>query len=84
MDIYYPLPYIGIKGIIVALCGGLDSIPGALAIGILLGVAEQIGAGYLDPIVGGGTEQVAAYAMLLFVMLIKPYGLFGLVRIERI
>ncbi len=84
IDISYPLPYMGIKGIIVALCGGLDSLLGALVIGIVLGVAEQLGAGYLDPIVGGGTQEVASYAMLLIIMLIKPYGLFGLVRIERI
>jgi len=84
MDISYPLPYLGIKGIIVALCGGLDSLPGALVIGILLGIAEQLGAGYLDPIVGGGVEDVAAYVILLGIMLIRPYGLYGLVRIERI
>ena len=84
MDISYLLPYMGIKAIIVALCGGLDSIFGALVIGIGLGVAEQICAGYLDPILGGGTEEVAAYAMLLAIMLIRPYGLFGNERIERI
>jgi branched-chain amino acid transport system permease protein len=84
MDIYYPLPYIGIKGIIVGLCGGLDSLTGALLIGLLLGVMEQLGAGYLDPIVGGGIEEVAGYVMLLVIMLIRPYGLLGLVRIERI
>jgi len=84
MDISYPLPYIGIKGIIVALCGGLDSLSGAFIIGILLGVTEQLGAGYLDPIVGGGLEDVTGYVMLLIIMLIRPYGLFGLVRIERI
>jgi branched-chain amino acid transport system permease protein len=83
-DISYPLPYIGIKGMIVALCGGLDSFPGTLIIGILLGVAEQVGASYLNPIVGGGIEEVAAYIMLLVIMLIRPYGLFGLARIERI
>ena len=68
----------------MALCGGLDSLPGALVIGIFLGVAEQLAAGYLDPIVGGGMEEVAAYVILLAIMLIKPYGLFGLVKIERI
>jgi branched-chain amino acid transport system permease protein len=84
IDIHYPLPYLGIKGMVVALCGGLDSLPGALVIGIFLGVAEQLAAGYLDPIVGGGMEEVAAYVILLAIMLIKPYGLFGLVKIERI
>jgi len=83
-DIYYPLPYMGIKGLIVALVGGLDSLPGALLAGLLLGTLENISAGYLDPVVGGGVKEVAPYVLLLFVLLVKPYGLLGLVRIERI
>ncbi|MBM3300236.1 MAG: branched-chain amino acid ABC transporter permease [Deltaproteobacteria bacterium] len=83
-DIYYPLPYTGIKGLIVALVGGLDSLPGALLAGLLLGVLENVSAGYLDPLVGGGVKEVAPYVLLLFVLLVKPYGLMGLVRIERI
>jgi branched-chain amino acid transport system permease protein len=84
MDIYFPLPYLGIKGLVVALVGGLESLPGALLAGLLLGVLENVSAGYLDPLVGGGVKEVAAYVLLLFILLVKPYGLFGLVRIERI
>lgn len=84
MDIYYSLPYIGIKGLTVALFGGLESLPGALIAGLLLGVLENVSAGYLDPLVGGGVKEVAAYVMLLVILLVRPYGLFGLVRIERI
>jgi len=84
MDIHFPLPYIGIKGLIVALFGGLDSLPGALLAGLILGVLENVSAGYLDPLVGGGVKDVAAYALLLIVLLVKPYGLFGLKRIERV
>jgi len=84
MDIYYPLPYLGVKGLTVALVGGLESLPGALLAGLILGVLENISAGYLDPIVGGGVKEVAAYVLLLFILLVKPYGLLGLVRIERI
>lgn len=84
MDIYYPLPYVGIKGLTVALVGGLESLPGALLAGLLLGVLENVSAGYLDPVVGGGVKEVAAYVLLLFILLVKPYGLLGLVRIERI
>ena len=83
-DIYYLLPYIGINGIIVAICGGLDSLLGAFIVGLLLGVIENVGASYLDPLVGGGVKDVAAYVVLLLALLIRPYGLFGLVRIERI
>jgi branched-chain amino acid transport system permease protein len=84
MDIHYPLPWVGLKGLVVALFGGLDSLAGALLAGLILGVLENLGAGYLDPILGGGVGDVAAYVMLLLILLIKPYGLFGLVRIERI
>lgn len=84
MDIYYPLPYIVIKGLIVALFGGLDSIIGALLGGLLLGILENVSAGYLDPFVGGGVREVAAYVMLLLLLLLRPYGLFGQVQIERI
>ena len=84
MDIYYTLPLLGIKGLTVALVGGLESLPGALLAGLLLGVLENVSAGYLDPLVGGGVKEVAAYVLLLFILLVKPYGLMGLVRIERI
>lgn len=84
MDIYYMLPYIGINGLIVAICGGLDSLLGALVVGLFLGFVENVGAAYLDPLVGGGVKDVAAYVVLLLVLLIRPYGLFGLVKIERI
>jgi branched-chain amino acid transport system permease protein len=84
MDIYYMLPYIGINGLIVAICGGLDSLLGTLIVGLFLGIIENVGAGYLDPLVGGGVKDVAAYVVLLLVLLVRPYGLFGLVRIERI
>jgi len=84
IDIYYSYPLLGIKGLIVALVGGLESIPGALLGGLILGVLENVSAGYLDPIFGGGVKEVAAYALLLLILLVKPYGLFGLVRIERI
>ncbi len=84
MDIHFPLPYIGIKGLIVALFGGLDSLFGALLAGLFLGALENLVAGYLDPLVGGGLKDVAAYALLLIILLVKPYGLFGLKRIERV
>jgi len=84
MDIYYPLPYLGIKGLTVALVGGLESLPGALLAGLILGILENVCAGYLDPLVGGGVKEVAAYVLLLFILLVKPYGLMGLVRIERV
>lgn len=73
-----------IKGVVAALFGGLDSLLGVLLGGLILGVFENITAGYLDPFVGGGFKDAAAYIMLLLILLVRPYGLFGLVRIERV
>ena len=84
MNIHYPLPWIATKGLVVALVGGLDSIPGALLGGLILGLVENLAAGYLDPLVGGGVREVAGYVLLLIILLFKPYGLSGQVRIERI
>ena len=75
---------VGMKALVVILIGGLDSIPGAIVGGLLLGILESVACGYIDPLVGGGTREVFAYAMLVIILLFKPYGLFGLKRIERI
>ena len=84
MDVHYSLADVAIIALAVALVGGLDSVPGALAGGLLIGVLQNFGGGYIDPIVGGGFADLTAYIVLLFILLIKPYGLFGEVRIERI
>lgn len=64
--------------------GGLESITGGVIGGLALGVLQNIGAGYLDPFVGGGLKELAPYIILLLVLIFKPYGLFGYERIERI
>lgn len=76
--------FIIIKALITAIVGGLDSIAGALIAGLILGVAESVSAGYVDPIVGGGFKEVAAILILMIVLMIRPYGIFGQVRIERV
>jgi len=68
----------------VIILGGLESIGGALVAGFLVGLVEMISATYIDPFIGGGFRQVAPYLFLLIVLVIKPYGLFGWERIERI
>jgi branched-chain amino acid transport system permease protein len=68
----------------VVLLGGLESIPGVLIAGLIVGVLEYISGLYLDPIVGASTREIVPYIILVLVLIIKPYGLFGLVRIERI
>jgi branched-chain amino acid transport system permease protein len=80
-----PLAQIGLKAFAVVLLGGVNSIGGAIVAGIILGMLENVAAGYLDPILpGGGMAQVFPFAVMIIVLVFRPYGLFGLARIERI
>jgi Branched-chain amino acid ABC-type transport system, permease components len=79
------LVHIGLKVFPVVILGGLDSIPGAVVAGILIGVLENLAAGFLDPLVpGGGTREVFPFLVLLLVLWFKPHGLFGTEEIERV
>jgi branched-chain amino acid transport system permease protein len=68
----------------VIILGGLESMGGALIAGLIVGLVEMISATFIDPVIGGGFRQVAPYLFLLIVLIVKPYGLFGWERIERI
>lgn len=78
------LSFLGLKVLPVVLLGGLESIPGAIIAGPIIGVLENIASFYVDPLVGGGVREVAPFVVLVLVLMIKPYGLFGLRRIERV
>lgn len=76
---------IGIKAFAVVLLGGVNSIVGAIVAGIILGILENVAAGYLDPLLpGGGLASVFPFIVMIVVLIFRPYGLFGLERIERI
>jgi len=77
---------IGLKALAVVILGGLDSIGGAVAGGIMLGILENVASGYLDPKMpsGGGLADVFPFLVIIVVLVLKPHGLFGLKRIERI
>jgi branched-chain amino acid transport system permease protein len=64
----------------VVILGGLDSVPGAVVGGAIIGLLTSYTGGYI----GGGLETVIPYLALLAILMIKPYGLFGQVRIERV
>lgn len=78
------LALIGLKVLPVVILGGLDSVLGAIVGGLLIGVLENLAGGYLDPVFGGGVKEVAPFVILVSILMIKPYGLFGKVRIERV
>jgi branched-chain amino acid transport system permease protein len=80
-----PLAEIGLKAFAVVLLGGIDSIGGAIVAGIILGVLENVSAGYLDPLLpGGDLASVLPFIVMIIVLIFRPHGLFGLQRIERI
>ncbi len=73
-----------LKGVTVAVLGGLDSIGGAMLAGLLLGIFESVASGYLDKLVGGGSRDLVVAATLILTIMIRPHGLFGRHDIERI
>jgi branched-chain amino acid transport system permease protein len=64
----------------VVILGGLDSVPGAVVGGCIIGLLEAYTGGY----VGQGLDSVIPYIALVAILLVRPYGLFGQVRIERV
>jgi branched-chain amino acid transport system permease protein len=64
----------------VVILGGLDSVPGAIVAGGVIGLLVSYTAGYI----GGGLQQVIPFVILVLILLFRPYGLFGEVRIERV
>jgi branched-chain amino acid transport system permease protein len=78
------LSLVGLKVFPVVILGGLDSIPGAVIGGLIVGIVENIAAGYVDPYVGGGTKDFAPYVLMILALMVRPYGMFGKRIIERI
>lgn len=76
----HELSSIGLKVFPVVILGGLDSIGGAIIGGIIIGLLETFTGGYLST----SLREVIPYIVLVFILMVKPYGLFGLVKIERV
>ena len=83
------MPMFGFKAIAAMIVGGMESLTGVLCGGLLIGIAEYMACGYLDPWLaavgwGGGIRDVFPFVVLVMVLLVKPYGFFGWKRIERV
>ncbi len=78
------LALVGFKVFPVVILGGLDSIPGAVVGGLIVGIVENVAAGFVDPYVGGGTKDFAPYVLMILALMIRPYGIFGKKIIERV
>lgn len=64
----------------VVIMGGLDSVPGTIVGGLTIGLVTQFVSGYMDP----GLAEIVPYIVLVLVLLVRPYGVFGEKRIERV
>jgi branched-chain amino acid transport system permease protein len=78
------LALVGLKVFPVVILGGLDSVLGSVVGGLIVGVVENVAAGYLDPYVGGGTKDFAPYVLMIAALMLRPEGIFGRRRIERV
>ena len=72
--------HVGIQAFPAAILGGLDSILGSALGGLLIGVAENLAGGYI----GSGYKEIAGFAIILIVLMLRPHGLFGEKDIERV
>ena len=84
---YYMGFLLGLKAFSAAVLGGIGNIGGAMLGGLLLGVIESLGAGYIGPLTGGvlGShyQDVFAFFVLILVLVFRPSGLLGERVVER-
>jgi branched-chain amino acid transport system permease protein len=84
LGVQFSLSLIALKALPVVILGGLTSVPGAIIGGLIIGVGEKLSEVFLGPYVGGGIEIWFAYVLVLFVLLVRPQGLFGEKIIDRV
>jgi branched-chain amino acid transport system permease protein len=70
----------GLKAFVAAVLGGIGSVPGAMVGGLVLGLAEEYVAGYTD----SSYRDAIAFTVLILVLLVRPEGLFGRARVEKV
>jgi branched-chain amino acid transport system permease protein len=74
------LSALGLLAVPAAVIGGLTSIPGALVGGLIIGVVQQLSVGYIS----GQAANVGVYVILMIVLLLRPFGIFGKPTVERV
>ena len=84
LGVQFSLSLLALKALPVVILGGLTSVPGAIIGGLLLGVGEKLSEVFIGPMVGGGIEIWFGYVLVLFVLLVRPQGLFGEKIIDRV
>jgi len=76
--------YLGLLVLPAVVLGGLNSVPGAIVGGLIIGVLQNFCGAYLDRYFPGGVKEVAPFVFMAVFLLFKPYGLWGWERIERV
>ena len=76
--------YLGLLVLPAVVLGGLNSVPGAIVGGILIGLLQNFAGTYLDQFFPGGVKEIAPFVFMVIFLLFKPYGLWGWERIERV
>jgi len=72
--------FIGLKAFPAAVVGGFGSVPGAIAGGLIIGLVEALAGRYLPE----GFKDVAAYVVVLVVLLVRPSGIFGETTMKKV
>lgn len=80
----FSLSLVVLKALPVLIIGGFTSITGAIVGGILIGASEALAETYLGPMVGGGITPWFAYVVALAFLFIRPVGLFGEYKVDRV
>ena len=78
------LSHLGLIVLPAVVLGGLNSIPGAIVGGIVIGVLQNLADGYISQFTPGGVKEVAPFIFMVIFLLFKPYGFWGWERIERV
>jgi branched-chain amino acid transport system permease protein len=84
LGVQFSLSLVALKALPVVILGGLTSVPGAIIGGLIIGVGEKLSEVYFGPSFGGGIEIWFGYVLVLFVLLVRPQGLFGEKIIDRV
>jgi branched-chain amino acid transport system permease protein len=84
LGVQFSLSLVALKALPVVILGGLTSVPGAIVGGLIIGVGEKLSEVFIGPYFGGGIEIWFGYVLVLFVLLVRPQGLFGEKIIDRV
>jgi branched-chain amino acid transport system permease protein len=84
LGVQFALTQVALKALPVLILGGFTSIAGAIVGGLIVGSSEKVAEVYLGSVIGGGIENWFPYVLALLFLLVRPDGLFGEKRIERV